>query len=234
LRAARVDWQSGLNRYLWLWFGFVFVFFSASGTKLPHYVLYGLTPLFMLAAMRRADLGAGRLARLLAAVPLIALPFLPWLVQHWAEDASGARTAYYAALAQRSLQAAPWSYYAVTGSACAIGLTLLAAGPTAAWRRLALAAGLLSLSLEFAVAPWLGDVLSGPVKRAAQFAASRLENVVQWNIDVPSFSVYQGRITESRPPRAGELAITRADRVPPDQRGEVLFSEAGVLIVQKK
>ena len=37
--------------YLLLWFGFVFVFFSLSGTKLPHYVLYGMTGMFMLMAV---------------------------------------------------------------------------------------------------------------------------------------------------------------------------------------
>jgi hypothetical protein len=101
-----------------------------------------------------------------------------------------------------------------------------------AWRRLAIAAGLLTLSVEFAVAPWLGEVVSGPIKRAAQFVAARPENVVQWNLNVPSFSVYRGKITESRSPRPGELAITRSDRLPADAKVGVLFSEAGVLIVR--
>ena len=92
--------------------------------------------------------------------------------------------------------------------------------------------GLLTLVLETAIAPWLGDVLSGPVKRAAQFVAARPENVVQWNLNVPSFSLYRGRITESRAPREGELAITRDDRLPADAKVEVLFQEAGVMVVQ--
>jgi 4-amino-4-deoxy-L-arabinose transferase-like glycosyltransferase len=234
LRAVQADWRSGLTRYLWLWFGFVFVFFSASGTKLPHYVLYGLTPLFILMAAHREALGAGRLARLTAGLLLALLPMLPWLVHRWAEGATGARTAYYAALAQRALQAAPWSFYAISGSACAIGIVVLVFVSGPAWRPLAIAAALLTLSLEAAVAPWLGDVVSGPVKRAAQFVAMRPENVVQWNLNVPSFSVYRGKITESRAPQAGELAITRADRVPVDAKVEVLFEEAGVLVVRSR
>jgi len=230
--AARDDWRMGLTRYLWLWFAFVLVFFSASGTKLPHYALYGLTPLFILAAMHRADLGAGRLARMAAGLLLALMPLLPWLAQRWALGATGPRTAYYAALAQDALQAAPWSFYAITGSACAIGIAALCAPRWSTWYRLATASGLLTLALETAVAPWLGDVLSGPVKRAAQFVASRPENVVQWNLNVPSFSVYRGRITESRAPREGELAITRDDRLAADAKVEVLFQEAGVMIVR--
>src|SRR6267378_4248094 len=88
LRAAPADWRTGLTRYLWLWFGFVFVFFSASGTKLPHYVLYGLTPLFVLMAVHRTELGAGRLARLAAGLVLALLPALPWIAQRWALGAT--------------------------------------------------------------------------------------------------------------------------------------------------
>ena len=43
LRALRAAWRDDLQCYLLLWFGFVFVFFSLSGTKLPHYILYGMT-----------------------------------------------------------------------------------------------------------------------------------------------------------------------------------------------
>ncbi|MBV8209148.1 MAG: glycosyltransferase family 39 protein [Burkholderiaceae bacterium] len=231
LRAVRLDWSTGWTRYLWLWFVFVFGFFSASGTKLPHYVLYGLTPLFILMALHRNELGTARLARVIAAIGLAALPSLPWLVQRWGEAAGAGRTAYYAALAQRSLEAAPASYYAVTGCACALGIVALTALPGPGWRRLAAAAGLLTLALQTAVAPWLGEVLSGPVKRAAQFVRARPENVVQWNLNVPSFSVYRRSITESRPPRPGELAITRADRLPKDANVQVLFDEGGVMVV---
>ena len=141
LRAARDEWRIGLTRYLWLWFAFVLVFFSVSGTKLPHYALYGLTPLFVLAAMHRADLGAGRLARVTAALLLALMPALPWIAQRWALGATGPRTAYYAALAQHALQAAPWSFYAISGCACAIGIAALCAPRWPTWYRLAMVSG---------------------------------------------------------------------------------------------
>lgn len=42
--------EKQLDLFLWLWFFVVLVFFSLSGTKLPHYVLHGCTPLFILMA----------------------------------------------------------------------------------------------------------------------------------------------------------------------------------------
>ena len=44
----RAYWQDQTSRFLLLWFLFVLSFFSLSGTKLPHYILYGLPALFLL------------------------------------------------------------------------------------------------------------------------------------------------------------------------------------------
>jgi 4-amino-4-deoxy-L-arabinose transferase-like glycosyltransferase len=57
-----------LDTFLWCWFLFVLLFSSIAGTKLPHYLLYGVSPLFVLMAMRRRLL-VSRWARLRAAVP---------------------------------------------------------------------------------------------------------------------------------------------------------------------
>jgi len=62
LPALRWTWADPLDRFLWLWFATVLVFFSFSGTKLPHYVLYGATPLFVLMARHRKLLASRRLA----------------------------------------------------------------------------------------------------------------------------------------------------------------------------
>jgi hypothetical protein len=37
---------------------------------------------------------------------------------------------------------------------------------------------------------------------------------VQWRLHQPSFALYLGRPTELRPPRQGELALVRLDRLP--------------------
>jgi 4-amino-4-deoxy-L-arabinose transferase-like glycosyltransferase len=61
---ARVKplWADPLARYLLGWAGFVLVFFSFSGTKLPHYALYGVTPLVLLAGRALVTLGAPAVA----------------------------------------------------------------------------------------------------------------------------------------------------------------------------
>jgi hypothetical protein len=61
-RGIRPARMAPLDSFLWCWFLFVFVFFSLAGTKLPHYLLYGATPLFILMARRRGDLRSNLLA----------------------------------------------------------------------------------------------------------------------------------------------------------------------------
>jgi 4-amino-4-deoxy-L-arabinose transferase-like glycosyltransferase len=50
LARVRQLWHDPLARFLLLWAGFVFGLFSFSGTKLPHYMLYGAAPLALLMA----------------------------------------------------------------------------------------------------------------------------------------------------------------------------------------
>jgi 4-amino-4-deoxy-L-arabinose transferase-like glycosyltransferase len=80
LPTLRRAWADPLDRFLWIWFACVFVFFSFSGTKLPHYVLYGATPLFILMARYRELLLNRWLAFLPPVLFFLLLLSLPELV----------------------------------------------------------------------------------------------------------------------------------------------------------
>ncbi|MDR1425356.1 MAG: glycosyltransferase family 39 protein [Azoarcus sp.] len=234
LRRVKVDCtgsdDGGLRRYLWLWAGFVIVFFSLSGTKLPHYALYGATPLFLLIAAHREGL---RNAAHLTAPTLVFVFMLvaPALCVYFAgTDIVDAR--YRARLAE-ALTLAGGFYYAV----CAVGLlaclTLLAWRRAASlWKRLLAAACLQTLTLALVFEPWLGAMLQGPVKDAALFVRERGEPVTMWKLFAPSVSVYREAVTPSRAPQDGELAIARADKLP-EAGFEILFRRAGIVVVRK-
>jgi 4-amino-4-deoxy-L-arabinose transferase-like glycosyltransferase len=233
-RRLRQDWSEPLGRYLVLWFAFVFVFFSLSGTKLPHYVLYGLTPLFLLLARVTAPSGTWRNLLLLPCLLALALLALPQALAWWATSHAATLAPMYVAQAQRGASLATPGYYLFTGG-CA-----LAACAAAAWRaapllqRAAGASAALALALCFGLTPWIGALLQGPVKDAAAVALQRPEPAVQWNYSAPSFSVYRRQITPARPPRPGELAITRIDRLDPAVPVERLFEEGGIALVLRR
>lgn len=238
VRRAPGEWRQPLNRYLVLWFAFVFVFFSLSGTKLPHYLLYGMTPVFLLVGRQVAIGGSVRNLLLPAAVLLALLPAAPAAVQAWSGATGTAPASFYVAQAQRAAAAAGPVFYLVTGGCAALGLLLLLApGRLAlqpAWQRGVAASALLALSLGYGFAPWLGDVLNGPQKRAGLLAATLPGTAVQWEFAAPSFSVYRRQVTPSRPPVSGELAITRTDRIDPAVPADVLFREGGVALLRRR
>ncbi len=229
LAGIREDWQNPVRRFLWLWSGFVIAFFSLSGTKLPHYALYGCTPLFILIASRHNSLRsplAGLpllvLLGLFAAVPAI----LPQLT---------VRDAFYAAQLARFGDAVQPPGGIWPGVAVVVIATLaIIAWPVRLWQRIALGALLGNLLMSFWLAPLLGELLQGPVKRSGEIARKLGEPVVQWNAHWPSFSVYLQAETAIREPKPGELAITRSDRLPKDAQVEVLRKEGGVMLVRQK
>jgi 4-amino-4-deoxy-L-arabinose transferase-like glycosyltransferase len=228
------DWRDPLSRYLLAWFAFVFVFFSLSGTKLPHYLLYGMTPLFLLAAQRARESPTEANLVWLPSLMLVLLPFLPTLVQKLGAMVADPRFSFYAAQIARAKAAATPSYYLLTifGALVAIGLLVYRRWPPLP-RALAASAAF-AATLGWALIPWIGDLLNAPVKHAAQVAAHLPGIAVQWEIAAPSFSVYRQQVTPARPPEPGELAITRTDRLDPKVAVDLLYVEGGVALVRRR
>jgi 4-amino-4-deoxy-L-arabinose transferase-like glycosyltransferase len=233
LRHIRSDLQQPVRKFLWCWALFVLGFFSLSGTKLPHYVLYGATPLMVLLAWHAPRLKRFSWALVVPTLVLAALAALPLIVDRVADRLP--QRDFYAIQLSEALPLAGSGYFVIAMGALVLWLALLAASARSRLTgagRLAIGAGLTTVVLVGAVSPWVGELLAGPVKRAGLKAHGMPETVVQWNFHVPSFSVYRQQPTVARQPKPGELAITRADRLPPDAPVEVLYRERGVVLLR--
>jgi len=247
-----------LDTLLWCWFLFVLVFFTLAGTKLPHYLLYGATPLFILMARARHGLRNRWLALLPALLLAGAVAALPYVLRH---AAPGARDAYVReALSRQGVFGPAWQ---AQSFALVAGMLLLATWPArpragastavttadaappvngssrpadvgaGAWPRLAAAALLASWALGGLLLPAAADLQQGPVKRAALQARQAGWTVRSWRIDVPSFSVYRAAVTpRADVPRPGDVILTRSDALDGLGPVRVLFREGGVLLVR--
>ncbi|MDR1462987.1 MAG: glycosyltransferase family 39 protein [Azoarcus sp.] len=241
LRQIKADFTaSGLRRYLWIWAGFVIVFFSLSGTKLPHYALYGTTPLFLLIAAHRDELrrplahlaASGIFLALLVCLPVICTILTTSDIGNAILVATGMDNAYYRdQLAEAGFRAGA-AYYVICGAALFLWLATAFARRGALWNRLLTVAILQTLVLALVFAPWLGAVLQGPVKEAAIFVRERPEPVVAWKLTLPSISVYRDAVTPSRPPEAGEVAITHIGQAL-EPGFETLFRRGSITVVRK-
>jgi 4-amino-4-deoxy-L-arabinose transferase-like glycosyltransferase len=228
-------WADPLDRFLWIWFAAVFVFFSFSGTKLPHYVLYGATPLFILMARYRELLVSHWLAFLPPVLFFLLMLLLPELV----ELAAG-RSDKPHQLAMFELGGALLDTpYRV---AVAIGLVLVLT--LAFWRRLSPWQGLLLVGfIQTAVVsgvlvPRVMEVLQGPVKEAALLAREMDMPTLVYRTSMPSFSVYRQAITPARDPEPGDLVFLRLDKLEnlvkwhPHLAQELVFRRGAVALVK--
>lgn len=217
------------NRFLFIWFLFVFVFFSFSGTKLPHYMIYGYTPLFVLMARVLPLVRRPGLLVLWPLLLLALLALLPLLLPALAEDAPNA---YVAAV----LEAARGLMGPLHLGATLLTMLLMALAalpprlPILA--RLFLPALLFSLYLNLHVMPLAGRLMQEPVKEAALLARREGWKIVMWKVDYPSFLVYSQSLVEKRPPRAGEIVLTTVKYLERLDSPELLFSRNGIVLAK--
>jgi 4-amino-4-deoxy-L-arabinose transferase-like glycosyltransferase len=218
-----------LDTFLWCWFLFVLVFFSLAGTKLPHYLLYGVSPLFVLMAMRRRLL----VSRWLAFVPpfllLAAVVALPAALQFFGP---GIRDAYVREALMRP--EAFGAGYGLASSALLLAMLALVFLPRyEVWQKLIAIGVLCSAAVGALVLPALGQLQQGPVKEAALFAREAGLPVRTWQFNVPSFSVYRGQVTERAvTPRPGEVVLTRSSALAALGPVQVLYRKGGVVLIK--
>jgi hypothetical protein len=229
-RRWRDIWRDDRSAYLLVWFAFVFVFFSLSGTKLPHYVLYGITGLVILMAVHGDGLRSTAWTLLPALLFLLALLLLPAGLR-WLSD-TVASEYYRGVLATAEFTPLYMLFFGVTSVLAFYGMFERQASPIA---KLAAAAAVATVGVASFVAPLAGEMQQAPVKEAALLARTQKLEPVLWRMNTPSFSVYRGAPTATREPGPGDVVLTRKSRLkdlPAGTKHEVLYSKNGVVLVR--
>ena len=222
--------KSDLELFLWLWFAFVFLFFSVSSTQLPHYLLYGATPLFLLMARYRNEI-RNRFLTLLPALLLTSLLF--FLPEIWRTIEPLVDDAFTKAVMTVAPEAFDAGYRIWTGMGLAAVVGLFFLKNWKPWQHLMAAGVIVAATVAFGLFPTYGKIQQGPTKEAALLARSEGWDVVMWRLDMPSFALYYGDITPLREPMAGEVVFTRVTRLERlDIPTEVLFQKGGIVLAR--
>lgn len=217
-----------LNRFLWIWFLVVLVLFSLASTKLPHYILYGVTPLIILMARYRSWLQSRTLAAifplilfgLLVAFPLI-IPVIEARLTNPIEIAT----------AQRAADFFDYDFVIVAAVVGVIALTLLIWRRFSPWFSLCLVGVLQGLLVWFLFIPTYSETQQQPVWEVAMFAKELNRPIVTQSIDMPSFNVYLDRVTERRSLNPGEVGFAREDRLKRIGHDFNIIFESGPLVL---
>jgi 4-amino-4-deoxy-L-arabinose transferase-like glycosyltransferase len=218
-----------VNRFLLIWFTFVFLFFSLSGTKLPHYMIYGYTPLFIL--MARA-LPMCRHPKSLALWPLIlltALACFPLLVQVALQKIDDL---YIRAILEAAAGLTAENYLPVIGAAIAATSAIPFLHRVSAEWKLISTGVILSLLINLYLMPFAGKLMQEPVKEAALMAKEKGYKIVMWKTYNPSFLVYSESFVEKRDPEPGEIVLTTVKQLDKLAYHTVLYSKYGIVMVK--
>jgi hypothetical protein len=228
----KAAWQEPVSRFLWCWAGFVLVFFSFSGTKLPHYAMYGLTPLVLLIANELFKRPGRGVALGLAGLQLALIGLL----------ASSEPLAHFLATKTKDALAISVLGGAQGGPApalaAALAVAVLAVWAFKRWSvadRAWLSSGLLAVWVVQVVIPWWAITMQGPVRNLAMVAKAKGGPVSQWMVHQPSLAFYLQQPALREDPVPGGLALTRADRLAKQTLPvDVVAQRAGWVLVQRK
>ncbi len=231
------SWQDPLQRFLWIWFLPVLLLFSFSNTQLPHYILYGCTPLFLLMALGRERLQNPWLAYL---PPLLLFGFLLAFPELLALAEPKIRGAYDQALVATGREAMGWVYRALMalGLLSALGLFFIGRRWLLPWQGLVLLGIVQAVAVNGTLLPVISAAQQQPVKVAALLARSQPADVVAYQTRMPSFSLYRRAITPHRDPKPGDLVFTRKGRLTSLEKElgrqdlNIVFQQGGVLLVK--
>jgi 4-amino-4-deoxy-L-arabinose transferase-like glycosyltransferase len=218
-----------LNRFLVIWFAFVFFFFSLSGTKLPHYMIYGYTPLFIL--MARA-LRMSRHPKSLAIWPLLLLPALACLPLLLPIALQEIDDRYIKAILEGAMGLTGETYI-VTFVIATLVVAALQFVPrfSAEWKLIATGI-VFSLLINLYLMPLAGKLMQEPIKEAALLAKEKGYKIVMWKTWNPSFLVYSESFVEKRTPKPGEIVLTTVKELDTFINPAILYSKNGIVLVK--
>jgi 4-amino-4-deoxy-L-arabinose transferase-like glycosyltransferase len=228
----RALWRDDLQRYLLIWFLFVFVFFSLSGTKLPHYLLYGYTGLAVLMAVQAPELKSRAwplVPVLLLFILCIAFPYLAHLV------ADTVRDEFFREVLRAAVSQFDTVYFTFFAAMSALVIYAMVERRTPLARKLTVFGLAAVIGISTLVVPVLGFAQQSAIREAALLVRSRNLDAVMWNLNAPSFSVYRGAPTPSRDPRPGDVIVTRSSRLatlPKALAYDVLYSKRGIAVAR--
>jgi hypothetical protein len=220
--------EDDLKRFLFIWFIFVFVFFSLSGTKLPHYVIYGYTPLFILGAFyTHKDVSKGWLVYPLLFL-LTLLLFFPDIATFFKDDIKDALARVLIETAYETFD----SWYRLLIIATMVFLVIiLIRVKQKEFVMMGMAAAMI-VSINYIVIPTYGKLMQQPIKEAALLAKSRgYKDIIMHRVNTPSFNVYYEGLVSKRKPKKGDIVFTKITKLKNFKSYETLYRKNGFTLI---
>lgn len=223
--------QDDLKLYLFIWFAFVFLFFSFSGTKLPHYVIYGYTPLFILAASYvEKEVSRGWLIYpiLLLSIVLLFFPDIATQLQSHIKDQLAV------VLIESAYEIFDLNYRLMLLGVILFLLFLRFKITTKASILLGVAASMVVI-VNYIVIPTYGKLMQQPIKEAALLAKKEgYQDIIMYKVNTPSFNVYYEGLVRKDQPQSGDIVLTKVPKLTDFGHYDTLYQNNGFALIKVK
>jgi len=228
LAKAKEIFSTNLGLFLIIWFAFVFIFFSLSGTKLPHYVVYGYTPLFILmgaySAKRFKEFALLDILPILALyATLFALPFFTNYMElnnRYVEDI---------------IKAIPLEFGGFYLSSIAIAFILTIAIKYSKFSlkiKSVIIALLFTILLNFVVIKAYANIAQQPIKDAALYAKEHSLKPILYHITKPSFLLYLNSKSLKEKPSKDKVILLKSKNLKDFKSYKILYSKYGIYLIK--
>ncbi len=218
----KIIFKNDLELFLLIWFAFVFIFFSLSGTKLPHYIIYGYTPLFILIGIYFKDFKFSIILPLILLFILALLPnfinFIPAKNAYIKEILEGAKVVFNL----------DYQIYLIV----AMALLVIAFGIKNIVYRVVFSGIIFISAINFVVIPTYAKVAQEPIKEAALLARAKGINVIMYRFNKPSFLVYLDKKSKKGHPKNGDFVFTKASALNDFKEYKVIYKKFGVYLIK--
>ncbi|MFL0810438.1 MAG: glycosyltransferase family 39 protein [Agarilytica sp.] len=237
----KLDRKNFPQMYLLVWFLLTLTIFSFSKTQLPHYLLYGMTPVFLLLTYQLSLLKETSLRKTDIGIALFALVFFCLLPYLFAPAVEHVKNPYDKATAALGAELFSNDYFWLPACLMLFGLATLFLVQLSALSRLLCTSLVIMLSMNFMLGPIAAGAQQGPVAEAAAFIKNReitetKRNLVAYRIYMPSVSVYAERIVPNQHPQPGDIVFTKISATKklaalnPEIEIEELFRRGGIAL----
>ena len=224
--------NNDLEVFLFIWFVFVLLFFSLSSTKLPHYMIYGITPIAFFIFKNHSQIKnkTFNISALFFYIFLWLLIFaLPYYISYLAEVKESYEVSkivisefkqdFFYQVASLLLIA-----FLVIGFLLKLNLLLV--------KRISSIALIAILSLK--ILPFINDSTQSDIKKLGLLAAELEGDVTMYKLNKPSFGFYADKISYRGSERA-DIILTRKDKIDfIDFEFEIISTSGNYLLIKKK
>lgn len=222
--------KDDLTLFLSLWFIFVFVFFSFSNTKLPHYIIYGYTPVFILIAIYLLEFKSHFLLYLPIFILSAILIFLPEILGY---VLISTKDEFVVSVLSGYEEYFGLSYRFIFVSIIAI--FFIAKSYSIEVNSIILAIYTIFI-INFVVMDKVAKLQQQPLKECGLIVKNKDYNdVIMWGLNTPTFNVYAQRLVDKREPKdedTNKIIITKSIYLKDVKEYELIYQKHGIALIR--